>query len=209
MNISKRNKRVRKLVKTLNKERKRQAKKIDILCNDFVEAQRNFIKRLETIAFAADFYETIIGTTELSSLLNKTGKIIQTRIPDSNVVFFIKTGQLLESHLLENTNQDTDRQNNFLDSFTPEVIDNINKANKICTLQELLPLGLHLNPQILARLSAATVPLGQNGQTAGFVLIYLPSQEEISLQQINSIAAVTSGLSQAIQSCKAHLNSPK
>ncbi|GAH10763.1 unnamed protein product, partial [marine sediment metagenome] len=40
----KRYKRLRLLVSKVNKQRKKQAQKIDILCNDFIAAQKDFIK---------------------------------------------------------------------------------------------------------------------------------------------------------------------
>ena len=45
--LKQRHKRVRLLVKKLNTKRKKQAQKIDILCNDFIAAQRDFIKNLK------------------------------------------------------------------------------------------------------------------------------------------------------------------
>ena len=66
MDSKQRKKRLRLLIGKLNKERKKQAKKIDILCNDLIAAQRDFIKRLSTISFTADFCESIIGVSDLN-----------------------------------------------------------------------------------------------------------------------------------------------
>ena len=89
MDYKQRYRRLRLLIGELNKERKRQAKKIDILCNDFISAHRDFIKRLNTINFTANFYEAIVGTTDLSGLLYTAGKLIKDEIPDSKVAFFL------------------------------------------------------------------------------------------------------------------------
>ena len=89
MNDERRNKRLRLLITRLNKERKKQAKQIDILCNDFVAAQKDFIKALNTIGFAADFYEAIAGLTELNELLCAAGNLVKDQIPDANVAFFL------------------------------------------------------------------------------------------------------------------------
>jgi len=85
-----RHKRLRLLIGKLNKERKKQAKKIDILCKDFIAAQRDFIKRLNTISFTADFYESIIGTGDLNMLLYTASTLIKEKIADAKV-----TSQLL------------------------------------------------------------------------------------------------------------------
>ena len=47
-----RNKRVRSLVRKLNKVRKDQTKQIDILCNDMVSAHGDFVKQLKELTFA-------------------------------------------------------------------------------------------------------------------------------------------------------------
>ena len=57
------------MIKKLNKDRKKQNQKIDILCNDIIGAQRNFSKRLGIINFVANFYDSIIGATDLNELL--------------------------------------------------------------------------------------------------------------------------------------------
>ncbi|MFQ6036088.1 MAG: hypothetical protein ACE5NM_09630, partial [Sedimentisphaerales bacterium] len=77
MDYKQRHKRLRLLISKLNKERRKQAKKIDMLCNDLIAAQRDFIRRLSTISFAADFYKSIIGITDLSRLLSIASKLIK------------------------------------------------------------------------------------------------------------------------------------
>ena len=79
-----RHRRLRLLVKKLNRERKRQAKKIDILCNDLIAAQRDFIRRLNTISFTANFYKSIVGASDLARLLNTAGRYVKEEIADVN-----------------------------------------------------------------------------------------------------------------------------
>ncbi len=80
------------MVKKLNKERKKQAQKIDILCNDLIGAQRSFIKRLGTISFVANFCESIVGATDLNNLLHTAVRIIKAETADASVVFFLRNG---------------------------------------------------------------------------------------------------------------------
>jgi len=96
-----RHKRLRLLIRKLNKERKRQAKKIDILCNDLIEAQRDFIKRLNTISFTADFCESIIGRGDLNMLLYTASTLIKEKIANANVSFFLRQAESFELHMFE------------------------------------------------------------------------------------------------------------
>ena len=81
-----RHKRLRSLITKLNRQRKKQARQIDILCNDFISAQRNFIKNLKTTSFMANFYESIIGATDLNDLLCTAVGLIKEEHDDANVV---------------------------------------------------------------------------------------------------------------------------
>jgi hypothetical protein len=84
MDQNQRHKRLRVLISKLNKERRKQAKKIDMLCNDLIAAQRDFIKRLSTISFAADFYKSIIGINDLDRLLSIARKLIKDELAEVN-----------------------------------------------------------------------------------------------------------------------------
>ena len=101
MENTERYKKLRLLVRKVNKARKQQGRKIDILCNDFIAAQREFIKRLETINFAANFYEAIIGANDLNSLFYIAGELIKTKIPEANVAFFKRNQKDFKLHVSE------------------------------------------------------------------------------------------------------------
>ncbi|MHC4657803.1 MAG: hypothetical protein ACYS83_01315 [Planctomycetota bacterium] len=194
-------------MKGLNRKRKEQAKKIDILCNDLIAAQRDFIKRLDTISFAAGFYELIVGITELSALLYTAGKLIRDEIPDTGVAFFLRSCDSFELHIFESDQPITLEKQDLKSCFTSELVDNICKLNKICTLDDMFAMGLEGNLVRLNKISAAAVPLGQLGSSLGFILIYRSSQNKLTSDELNNIAAIAPGLSRAIQSCQVVLHS--
>ena len=207
MDYKQRHKRLRLLITKLNKERKKQAKKIDILCNDFIAAQRDFIKKLNTISFTANFYESIIGTTDLGSLILTASKLIKDEIGDSNVAFFLRQANGFELHLFESDQPITLEEQRLENCFTAELVDNICKSNKLCTLDEMLAMGLQGNPIYLNKISAVTIPLGHLSSSPGFILIYRPSANKLTTEELNNITAITCGLSRAIQSCQLLLHS--
>ena len=198
MDHKQRDKRVRLLVRKLNKARRAQAKKIDILCNDFVSAQRDFIKRLGIISFTANFYEAIIAATEMDDLLHTAGKLIKTQIPDANVAFFLRGEESFELHLFENGLPITFEQKRIERYFTTELVNNICKANKVCTLDSLLTMGLQASPAVLNKISMVTVPMGQLGASVGFILLCRAVENKLTCEELNKICAVTQGLAQAI-----------
>jgi len=194
-------KRLRQLIRKVNKERKKQAKKIDILCSDIIASQRDFIKRLGTIGFAANFYESIVGTSNLDSLLYAASNLIKGEIADANVTFCLRQEQNFELHMFKNDDDGNGEQQRLENWFTAELVDNVCKANKICTLDSLFAMGLEGNLVGLNKISAATVPLGTVGPSLGFILIYRSSQNKLTGDEVSNITAVAPGLSQAIRTC--------
>jgi hypothetical protein len=197
-----RHRRLRLLIKILNKERKKQAKQIDILCNDFIAAQRNFIKQLNTITFTANFYESIIGATDLGGLLQAAVRIIREEIAGVNVTFFLRRGDDFELHMFESEQPIVLEKQHLENYFNSELMDNICESNKVCTMEDMFGMGLEGNLTGLNRISAVTVPLGAAGPSLGFILIYRSSEDKLNTDELNNISAVTCGLSQAIQSCQ-------
>jgi hypothetical protein len=226
-----RHRRLRLLIRKLNKERKMQAKKTDILCNDFISAQGDFIKRLNTINFTANFYEVILGTTDLSSLLHTAGKLMKEEISDSNVAFFLpgfsfskesRNGIPLQQgnfglYVFESdqplvpavtqVQAITLEKQHLENCFTQELVENICKSNKLCTIDDMFAMGLQGNVMRLSKISAITVPLYRLGSSLGFILIYRLSQNKLTPEELKNISAVTCGLSRAIQSYQTNLHS--
>jgi hypothetical protein len=206
VNDERRNKRLRLLVGRLNKERKKQAKQIDILCNDFIAAQKDFIKSLNTVGFAADFYETTAGLTDLNELIVTAGNIIKDQIRDANVAFFLLTNNNFEMHVFESSqpiNLENKRIENF---FTAELVDNITKSNRICTIDDMLAMGLAGSPACLEKISTAAIPLSARGCSLGFVLVYRSSQTPLTCDEIKCISQIAPGLARSIAACRVLAN---
>lgn len=221
MDYKRRYRKLRVLLRKLNEEHKKQAQKADILCNDFISAQRDFIKRLSTIGFTANFYESILGTSDLSSLLYTAGKLIKDEIPDSNVAFFLfglpfrkesQNGVPLqqdnfELYVFESDKPITLEKRHLENCFTPELVDNICKSNRLCTLDDMLAMGIQDNLIELSKMSVVTIPLRRFGSSLGFILIYSSSRNKLTSDELNNISSVTCGLSRAIQSYQVLLQS--
>ena len=198
---------MRLLIKKLNKERKKQAKKVDILCSDLIAAQREFIKRLNTVSFAASFYESILGTNDLSRLLYIASKLIKDELSHANVTFFLRRAEDFELHMFESDKPITLEKHRLENRLGAELVENICMSNKVCTLDDMFAMGLQGNLVGLNKISAVTIPLGELGQSLGFILIYRSSQERITDDELNRICAITRGLSRAVQACQILLHS--
>lgn len=227
MNDKIRNKRMRLLISRLNKIRKKQAQQIDILCNDFIAAQKQFVEALKVIGFAADFYEGIAGLTDLNELLGNASVLIQEQIPDINVAFFLLASSRaevlqpkgFELHIFESNRADTlspieaesqepispedKRIENF---FTTELVDEIGKSNRLCTMDDMLAMGLAglaSNPLCIEKIAAVGLPLNNHGCSLGFVLFYRSSKSPITSDELKSLNQISAGLVRSIAACRA------
>jgi hypothetical protein len=197
-----RHRRLRLLIKKLNKDRKKQNLKIDILCNDLIAAQRNFIKRLGVINFAANFYESILGMTDLNKLLYTAVEFIKTENDDANVTFFLRQEENFGIHMFESGRPIAVEKQYVENCFSQELMDSISNSNKVCTVDDMFAMGLDGNLNELNKISAVTIPLGLLGSSLGFILVYRPSENKLTADEISRISAVISGLSRAITSCQ-------
>lgn len=202
MDDKQRHRRLRLLIKKLNKDRKKQNLKIDILCNDLITAQRNFIKRLGVINFAANFYESIIGTTDLNKLLYTAVEFIKAENEDANVTFFIRQEESFELHMFDSGQPIAVEKQYIENCFSQELMNSISRSNKVCTIDDMFAMGLQGNLNELNKISAVTIPLGLLGSSLGFILIYRSSESKLTADEISRISAVISGLSRAITSCQ-------
>ena len=207
MDDKQRHRRLRLLIKKLNKKRKKQAKKIDLLCNDFIAAQRDFIKSLKTISFIANFYESIIGITDLNGLLHTAVKFIKEENAEANITFFLRRSDNFEQYTFESEQPIALEKQHLENCFSDELMNSICKSNKVCTLDDMFAMGLQGNLLGLNKISGVTIPLGLHGSSLGFILICRSSENKLTTEEISNISAVTCGLSRAIQSCQAMLHS--
>lgn len=197
---SDRKERALNLVRRLNQIRHRQGKKIDILCNDIVGAHRDFLQQLQILTFGVNFYESLLGHTDLSSLLDAAGALVKKHVAGSDVTVFLLDSEGFKLHIADDNNPisvDSDKIEGY---FTDSVVRDICHSDRICTLDDMCNLGLQGNPNVLKSLSAAAVPLGKFGAPVGFVLICRSSQNPLTVDELDQIAAIVPGLARAITS---------
>jgi len=203
MDYDNRQKRLRSLIRNVNRQRKRQAQQIDILCHDLIGAQRQFIQRLETIGFAAACYKSLLGIRELGRLLDTAGQILGRQVNEAHVIVHLRQHGLFRRYAFDSEPAAATDQVRLVECLTAELAEGICKANKICWLDDLLALGLQANPAVVSRLSAVTIPLCQEGRSLGFILLCRSSQQPLTMAEVLRISAITGGLSAAIEACEA------
>lgn len=202
MGDKQRHKRLRLLTKGLNKERKKQALQIDILCNDLIAAQRGFIQMLKTVSFTASFYESIVGIIDLNDLLFTAFKQIRRENDDTRIAFFLRRAGSFETHIFYSDQATAFEKEQLESCFSQGLIESICRSNKVCTLEDIFEMDLGGDLTALNGTSAVTIPLGAFGSSSGFMLICRDADNKLTDDEISDISAVNSGFSQAIARCQ-------
>lgn len=195
MSQKNRNERVRLMVKALNKDRKKQARQIDLLCHDLIDAQRAFVRRLEAIGFAAGLYKSLLGVQDTEQILRILNNEVQLLLPSMDVNFVIRQTNGCKIYPLEATTRD---EGHPVDAFDGALVDAVCRANKTCQLDDLLGMGLSVSPQKASRVQMTTLPLPQGGRCMGFIVLTSPANTTVPSGMVEQIALVGSGISQAL-----------
>lgn len=193
---------LRELVRRLRQSRHAQARQIDILCNDMVEAHGEFVKRLKALNFGVSFYESLLGRSDLHSLVDAAAKSIKSHVDDSNVAVFLRECEAPNLHIVDENKSLGISCRQLQSYFTPELIEKISRVNWVCSLDDMFEMGLEGDLDVLNKISAAGVPIRRSGPGVGFVLIYRSVEQRLNPEDLAGLAGVMSGLCQAIESCK-------
>ncbi len=190
------NRRALRTIRLLRTRQHRQGQKIDILCRDMVSAHEQFALKLTRLGFVTSFYESLLGCAGLDETLQRSVELMRDTVPQAGAAIFLAEPSGFDIHLARSADQV--EQTHFQRWFTRDIVDQISRTNRICTLEEMLKMGLQAPPSALKTLSAAAVPLGRLGRGGGFVLIYRAAGNPLQSEELSRIAAVAPGLREAI-----------
>ena len=196
-----RKKRLRAMIRQLNAERKKHAMKVDILCNDLVEAQKQFISKLNTIDFSSGFYKSIIGATDIDELFNQAAEVIENQVSGAEVAFFLRRNNRIEIYPGRDWDNVSQEFRNIKNCMNLSLVENICNANKVCMLEEIFAMDVEGSLEGAGKLSAAAFPIGMV-KADGFMLVGRDIGSELGSCEIANIAAITGGLSKAVESCQ-------
>ena len=194
------NKRALKVIRSLHTCQKKQASKIDVLCRDMVSAHREFSTKLAALSFAASYYESLLGCTDLDDLLDTAVQGIRETVKETDAAIFLLSENGFDVHIADTGVADPVEKRQFQHWFTRELVNSVSQMNRICSLEQLLRMGLQGSPAVLKTISLAAIPLGRFGQAVGFVLVYRPAHLPLQTEELSRLAAVSTGLREAIDS---------
>lgn len=194
------NQRALKVIRSLRLQQRGLANKVDMLCNDMVAAHGDFSTRLSNLNFAAAFYESLLNCSDLEGVLDAAMDGIRGGVEQADVAIILLTERGFDVHISEQSVGESIEKTQFQNWFTRELVNSISQMNRVCTLEQLLRMGMQGPPAIMKTVSAAAVPLGRLGQGLGMILVYRPVQMPLRAEELSRVTAVTTGLRKAILS---------
>ncbi|MHC5119309.1 MAG: hypothetical protein ACYSOH_04730 [Planctomycetota bacterium] len=194
------NKRALKVIRKLHTRQQKQADKIDIMCRDMVTAHREFATKLANLTFVTSFYESLLQSTGLEDLLDAAVWGIREAVTEADAAVFLLSENGFDVHMADTGISDPVEKREFQHWFTRELVNSVSQMNRICSLEQLLRMGLQGPPAILKTISIAAIPLGRFGQGVGFVLVYRPAHLPLQAEELSRLAAISVGLRKAIGS---------
>lgn len=206
MSQTDRQKRLRLLARQLNRRRKQQARQIDILCHDLIAAQRTFLDRLQGISFTAQFYKSLLGSTDLNDLLERAGRALREELPGAGVSFFLRQPDGCELHAMQAEEALPAEDVRPEHCLPPDLVDSLCKANRPCTLDDMLGMCPTDSLKGLDRMAPATLPLSDLGRPLGFLFLYRCPPQVLTAAELQRVSLILCGLSQAIHSARTPLH---
>lgn len=205
MELQNRNSRIRRLIRKLNRTKRLQGKKINILCNDIISLHKKFAPTLQVLKFVAEFYQGLIGQDELPHLLHFASKNITDSLHDCSVAIFLLESNNFQVHLFDNQNEPDSTGEKIANCFTVDVIKEISDSHNVCLAEGICTMGLQGELEVLSTLCLAAFPLQCDGLRIGALLVYRPAEMPFSESDLEKINAVTTGLGKAIRASQLNM----
>lgn len=173
-----------------------------------VSAHELFSLTLARLTFTTSFYESLLGCEELEEAIDRTVTLIGKNIDQAGAAIFLVEASGFEVHVAKSADGGQAEKSNFQNWFSRDIVHQIGQTNHICTLDDMLKMGLMAPPSSLKTLSAAAVPLGRLGLGVGFILVYRTAEHPLLNEELSRVATIAPGVREAILSLKAaHIKS--
>jgi hypothetical protein len=195
--------RARKLISKLNKERKSQNKKIDILCNNLILTQKKIVEQLQEYNFTLEFCQSIAGQTDLGRLMRQSQELIQMYFANCGIGLFLLESKGFAFHSADGecgTNLDINKVESF---FNDDVVNYVCNSNSVCSLNDMSAAGLDSDISELNKLSIFAIPLSGFGKSVGFIMIWRKMGNPIKKTEIERLCSVSPILAKAVRGCLA------
>jgi uncharacterized protein YigA (DUF484 family) len=193
--------RLRGLVHNTNRQRKLQARKIDILCNDMVQAHRGILERLDGLSFTNRIHESLIGCTDATEVLKSVSELFNSRFGNCGVAILLLDANGITLHNSQAASFGFE-VSEFPSFFTAENVRAICGGNRVCLLPELLELPMQIPPRTVEHVRTAAIPLSASHHDLGVLLLYNSAEEPLTTKTVHAACTIAPAVAKALSAGK-------
>jgi hypothetical protein len=170
-----------------------------------VSAHRQFAVKLARMVDVTEFYEHLLNCSSLQETIDVSIRLIEQRSASAAAVCLLEESGF-EIRAGGAGGMDVSELQTW---FTKELVQNVSLTPRVCSLNQLLRMGMQAPPSILKTISAATVPLSRSGQAVGFILVARPASNPLTAEDLSFVSAFSAGLCKAIVSYHHSVRQPQ
>ena len=194
-------KRLQRVLKVINQNRHILQSKVDLLCNDLVQSNRDMAGRMKEISKAYDFQKNLTGEFDLKYMLQKALLQITGKKKHTNAAVYLCETETIEVMLMDSwfDGELTPKQleaclKNSIIPVTLEAGDSliINKAGSFKCFSEKCCANLN-------GLSMCSVPLSHNGHIEGILILYRSDSMPFENTILDELTPIIAPLSRSIE----------
>ncbi|MBI9017452.1 MAG: GAF domain-containing protein [Phycisphaerae bacterium] len=204
--ISSRYSKLQGLLREVNKNRHHLQDKVDLLCKDLVQTNRDFTSSLLDVRKAYEFQQSLVGQFDMHYTLHKGLGDIICSIEDASAALYLTRSGDFEAHALGAWQEQYQDMTDIEEIFGKTIIsETLTKSDMMLfsgqTVIDLTSEDLSNHQEnLLGNLSIMTVPLMDNGQPVAIITIYRDSQKPLTSNEFKAIKPIIQPFAKTIKS---------
>ena len=199
--LNARHQRLQRVIKVLNHNRHILQGKVDLLCNDLVQSNRDMAGRMKEMSKAYDFQKNLTGEFDLKYMLQKALIQITGEKKHTNAAIYLCETDKIEVMVMDSW---------FDGEISPSQLES-------CLKNSIIPITIETNDslivnnagefkcfsdnccQILNGLCMCSIPLSHNGHTEGILILYRSQSMPFADKIMDELEPIIAPLSRSIE----------
>ena len=199
--LNKRYERLQRVIKAINQNRHILQSKVDLLCNDLVQNNRDIAGKMKEMSQAYDFQRSLTGEFDLKYMLHKALQHISNNHPDTNSAVYICETEKIEVMISDSW---------FDGEVSPQQIEN-------CLKNSIIPATLAKNDTVIINniecesefpqqcmknldgLSICGIPIRHSIHNEGILVLYRSNAKPFTREELESLAPIVTPMSRSIE----------
>ena len=193
--------RLQRVIKAINQNRHILQNKVDLLCNDLVQSNRDIAGKMNEMSKAYDFQKSLTGEFDLKYMLHKALKHIAHNHPDTNAAIYLCDTDKIEVMLMDSW---------FDGEVSPQQLEH-------CLKNSIIPATIDKNDTIIVNeagrhnafpgqccnnlngLSICGIPIRHSAHNEGILILYRSETKPFTSDELEQLDPIITPMSRSIE----------